>query len=71
MLRNVTRLPSGTIWPASLRTRMRATLCGIDAKLGVGLRGYAVGAAEHIEVVDVGGPEIDAQGLEDGIRAAP
>ncbi len=47
---------------------MRATFSGSTRKLGVGLRRDAEGAPEHVEVVDVGGAEIDAQRLEDGLQ---
>ena len=47
---------------------MRATFSGCRRKLGVGLRRDAEGAPEHVEVVDVGRAEIDAQRLEDRLQ---
>ena len=41
---------------------------GSSRKRRIGLRGHAVGAAEQVEVVDIGRPEIDLQRLEHPLR---
>ena len=56
--------PSGTVSPLVLRTRIFRTSIGVAATVGVGLRDHTEGAAEQIEVVDVGRAQIDLQRRE-------
>ena len=61
MLRTVVKAPSGTVSPLLLRTRIFRTSSVSLRYVALGLRHHAVGAAEQIEVVDVGRAEIDLQ----------
>ena len=61
MSRTVVNEPSGTVSPLELRTRMASTSFGSMRASGRGLRDDAEGAAEQVEVVDVGRAEIDLQ----------
>ena len=61
MSRTVVNEPSGTVSPLRLRTRIFSTSLGSSAVAALGLRGHAEGAAEQVEVVDVGRAEIDLQ----------
>ena len=57
--------PSGTIPPAVIARLKQADVVGTQAKLRVGLRGDAIGAAEEGEVVHVGRAEISLERAED------
>ena len=61
MSRTVVNEPSGTVSPVALRTRILSTSFGSSRIGRVGLRRHAEGAAEQIEVVDVGRAEIGLQ----------
>ena len=61
MSRTVVKEPSGTVSPLLLRTRMLQHVLGVLAVVAVGLRDHAEGAAEQVEVVDIGRAEIDLQ----------
>ena len=61
MSRTVVNEPSGTVSPLALRTRMLQHVLGVEPDGASRLRGDAEGAAEQVEVVDVGGAEIDLQ----------
>ena len=66
MSRTVVKAPSGTVSPLILRTRIFEHVLGILRRyVAVGLRHDAEGAAEQIEVVDIGRAEIDLQRRED------
>ena len=65
MSRTVVNEPSGTVSPVALRTRIFSTSLGSRRSPLVGLRDHPEGAAEQVEVVDVGGAEIDLQRGED------
>ena len=56
--------PSGTVSPLALRTRILSTSATSLPVLVARLRGDAEGAAEQIEVVDVGRADIDLQRVE-------
>ena len=56
--------PSGTVSPLELRTLIFSTSATSAPVLITRLRGDAEGAAEQIEVVDVGRADIDLQGVE-------
>ena len=65
---NVATEPIGTIAPLFERVLSWAMSARVVAVLGVGLGGHAIGAAEQVEVVDVGRAEIDLQRLEHALR---
>ena len=64
MLRTVVKEPSGTVSPLELRTLILSTSATSLAVLVAGLRHDAEGAAEQVEVVDVGRADIDLQRVE-------
>ena len=54
---------------AAVRARLQlGDVARVVAVRGVGLSGHAIGAAEQVEVVDVGRSEIDLQRLEHALR---
>ena len=57
----VVKAPSGTVSPLLLRTRILEHILGVGAVVAGRLRHHAIGAAEQVEVVDVGRAEIDLQ----------
>ena len=61
MSRTVVNEPSGTVSPLALRTRILSTSLASSRYAAVGLRDHPEGAAEQVEVVDVGRAEIDLQ----------
>ena len=63
MLSTVVNEPSGTVSPFELRTLILSDVRDILA-VDVGLRGHPEGAAEQIEIVDVGRADIDLQRVE-------
>ena len=60
----VVKEPSGTVSPLELRTRIFSTSRDVLPVLVARLRGDAEGAAEQIEVVDVGRADEDLQRVE-------
>ena len=69
--RNVATEPIGTMSPSLLRVFRFATSRDAQAKRIVGLRVQLIGAAEKVEIVDVGRTHIDRQRIEHARRSGP